>query len=151
WVEWFDELVVGPGTKSTDLLLDLALGREHDDWHVRGAGLLLAHLLGDLIPVELGLHDVQQDEIGDLLTPQSEPFGAVPRDDDVIALLLQRVLEQSLDVRIVIDDEDLGCHLTSRASPRGAPGSTLATPASRVYVAFPVAQIVVASGAERHP
>jgi hypothetical protein len=53
--------------------------------------------------------------------PQSrKPSAPSGRDDDVIALLLQRVLQETLDVRVVVDDEDLGCHLTSRAHVRGA-------------------------------
>jgi hypothetical protein len=96
------------------------------------AGLLLADLLGDLVAVELGEHDVQQDEVGRLLRPQAEPLGPIPGDDDVIAFLLERVLQESLDVGIVIDDEDLGCHQTSRRMDAGAPRSRTATPARRL-------------------
>ena len=38
--------------------------------------------------------------------PQAEALGAIGRDDDLVALLLEGVLEQSLDVRVVVDDED---------------------------------------------
>ena len=50
---------------------------------------------------------------------------AVRRDDDLVALLLERVAQQALDVRVVVDDEDLGGHpdLTpSAGTARRAPG-----------------------------
>ena len=78
-----------------------------------GAALLRPDLRRDLVAVELGQHDVEQDQVGRLGAPQPEPFGAVARDDDVVALLLERVLQEALDVRVVVDDEDLGRHQSS--------------------------------------
>ena len=117
-VERLDEVVVGAGPQPADLLLDLALGGEHDDRDVGGAALLAADLGRDLVAVELGQHDVEQDEVGRLGAPQAEPFRAVAGDDDVVALLLERVLQESLDVRVVVDDEDLGRHQSSTGGSR---------------------------------
>ena len=117
-MERLDQVVVGAGAQAADLLLDLALGRQHDDRDVAGRAFLGPDLRRDLVPVELGQHDVEQDQVGRLGAPQPEALGAVRRDDDLVAFLLQRVLEQALDIRVVIDDEDLGRH----QSPSGLPG-----------------------------
>ena len=39
-----------------------------------------------------------------------EALGAVAGDEDLVAFLLQGVGQDPLDVRVVIDDEDLGRH-----------------------------------------
>ncbi len=112
-MERLDEVVVRTGAQAADLLLDLALGGEHDDRHVRGAALLAADLGRHLVAVELGQHDVEQDQVRRFGAPQAESLSPITGDDDVVALLLQRVLQQSLDIRVVIDDEDLGRHQSS--------------------------------------
>ena len=112
-VERLDEVVVGSGAQAADLLLDLPLGGEHDDRDVAGAALLGPDLGRDLVAVELGQHDVEKDQVGRLGTPQAESLRAIGRDDDVVALLLERVLQESLYVRVVIDDEDLCRHQSS--------------------------------------
>jgi hypothetical protein len=71
-------------------------------------------------------------EVGATRCPTAGTLGPIRRDDDVVALLLERVLQESLDVRVVIDDEDLGCHQTSRRMDAGAPRSRTATPARRL-------------------
>ena len=109
-VERLDEIVVGAGAQATDLLLHLTLGGEHDDGHVPRRAFLGPDLGRHLVAVELGQHHVEEDQRRVLLAPEPEPFGPVRRDHDVVALLLEGVLEQSLDVRVVVDDEDLGCH-----------------------------------------
>src|SRR5262249_43264472 len=109
-VERLDQVVVGAGPEPADLLLDLALGRQHDDRDVARGAFLGPDLRRDLIPVELREHDVQEDQVGRLGAPQPESLGTVSSDDDLVPLLLQRVLEQALDVWIVVDDEDLRGH-----------------------------------------
>ena len=116
-MERLDQVVVGAGPQATDLLLDLALRGEHDDRDVAGRPFLGPDLRRDLVAVELGQHDVEQDQVGRLGAPQAEALGTVRRDDDLVAFLLQRVLEQALNVRVVVDDENLGRH-QSPSSPR---------------------------------
>src|SRR4029078_10009870 len=67
----------------------------------------------DLVAVELGQHDVEQNQVGRLGPPQAESLRAIGRDNDAVTLLLERVLQESLYVRVVIDDEDLGRHQSS--------------------------------------
>jgi hypothetical protein len=143
-MERFDQVVVGTGTQATDLLLDLALGGEHDDRDVAGAPLLCPDLRRHLVAVELGEHDVEEDEIGRLGAPQAESFRAVRRDDDVVALLLEGVLQEPLHIRVVVDDEDLGRHQSSTGLARSgtstgsakvsgdrSPGAPIIGPVSR--------------------
>jgi hypothetical protein len=99
---------------------------------MRPARFLLADPRRDLVAVELGQHDVEQDQVGRLGTPQPESISTIPGDDDVIPLLLERVLQESLDVWIVIDDEDLCRHRSSTRGMHRVPGSPTATPAPRL-------------------
>ena len=109
-MERLDEVVIGTGAKTTDLLLDLPLGRQHDDRDVAAVAFLLADLRGDLVAVQLRQHHVEQNEGRILGAPEAEPLRPVGGGDDLVALLLQGVLEQALHVRVVIDHEDLGRH-----------------------------------------
>src|SRR4051812_3965919 len=112
-VERLDEVVVGAGTQAADLLLHLLLGGQHDDRHVARVAFLGPDLRGDLVAVELRQHDVEKDQIRRLRAPEPESLGTIRRHDHVVTLLLERVLQESLDVRVVVDDEDLGCHQSS--------------------------------------
>jgi len=98
-------------------LLDLPFGGQHDDRDVADRAFFGPDLRGDLVPVELGQHHVEEDQVGLLGAPEAEPLGAVARDDDLVAFLLQRVLEQALNVRVVVDDEDLGRHQSPSCPP----------------------------------
>jgi hypothetical protein len=109
-MERLDQIVVGAGAQAPDLLLDLPLGGEHDDRDVRVGRLLGPDFRGHLVAVEVRQHHVQEDQVGRLGAPQPEPLGAIGCGDDVVALLLERVLQETLDIRVIIDDEDLGRH-----------------------------------------
>jgi len=121
-VERLDQVVVRPGPQAADLLLHLALGREHDDRDVTRGSLLRPDLRGHLVAIELREHHVEQDEGRRILRPELEALGTVAGDDDFVALLLEREAQEALDVRVVVDDEDLGGHPTSLVPrvPRGA-------------------------------
>ena len=71
-MERLDQVVVGTGPEAPDPLLDLTLGGEHDDRDV-GGGLLLADLRRDLVAVELGQHDVEEDERGSSVLHSLKP------------------------------------------------------------------------------
>ena len=139
-VERLDEVVVGAGPQAAHLLLDLALGRQHDDRDVAGGPLLRPDLRGDLVAVELREHDVQEDQVGCLGAPQAESFRAIRGDEDVVALLLERVLQESLDVRVIVDDEDLA-HQSSIGSA-GSSGSGSPGPSASGSVSEPGAPII---------
>ena len=109
-VEGLDEVVVGAGPQAADLLFHLALGGQHDDRDVGAGAFLGPDLRRHLVAVELRQHDVEEHEGGVIGAPHPEALRPVAGDDDVVALLAKRVREKPLDVRVVVDDEDLGRH-----------------------------------------
>ena len=68
--------------------------------------------------VELGHHDVQQDQVGPGLPGLAQGVGAVADQDDLVAFLDQVVADQLGHVALVLDHEDP----PSRAGP-APPGS----------------------------
>jgi hypothetical protein len=110
-------------------LLDLPFGGQHDDRDVAARALLLPDLGRDLVAVELRQHHVEQDQRRILGAPEAEAFGAVGGRDDLEALLLQGVLKQALDVRIVVDDQDLGRHRSVSLLSPGTRGNVAIRPA----------------------
>jgi hypothetical protein len=109
-MERLEQEIVRAGTERADLLLDVALGGEHDDRHVAGVHLLRPDARGHLVAVELGQGHVEEDERRALGLPEPDALGSVGGRDCLGALLLERVRQQALDVRVVVDDEDLGRH-----------------------------------------
>ena len=47
---------------------------------------------------------------GTLGAPQAEALGAIRRHEDLVAFLLEGVRQQPLDIRVIVDDEDLRGH-----------------------------------------
>src|SRR5206468_2725565 len=81
------------------------LGRElHDHGDVLRLDVLL-EAATDFPAVELGHHDVEQDQIGVDLARLLERVGAGGRDDDVVALFREVVADQVGDVPFVLDHE----------------------------------------------
>src|SRR5262249_46402924 len=80
-----------------------------------------ADLAGNLVAVELGQHDVEDHQVGMFQGPLAERLRAVPGRDHLVAFLVNRVGQEALDVRVVIDDEDLGGH---GSFPRELPAPT---------------------------
>jgi hypothetical protein len=59
-----------------------------------------------LPPVELGDHDVEQDQLGADIAGAVDGVGAVAGDDDVVPFLHEVIAEKLRDVLLVFDDED---------------------------------------------
>ena len=90
-VERLHEVVVRARPQALDPLLDVALGRQHDDRDVGGPRLVLADPLGYGIAIELRQHDVEEHERGALGLPEPDRFDAVGGDARLEALLSERV------------------------------------------------------------
>ena len=104
--ERLGEVVVGAGVEAAHLV---ALGVERGDHDDRGLLVGLAQLLGDLVAVHAGEHEVEQDR-GRGGTPRrrvcaSSAVGDRPHGE---ARALQGVLDGLPDDRVVFDDEDRG-------------------------------------------
>ena len=59
----------------------------------------------DFDPVELGQHQVEDDEVEARLGEALQRFAAVERRGDVVAVLAQRVAEQGLHRLLVVDEQ----------------------------------------------
>ena len=109
-MEGLGDVVVGAEVEALRLVGRGALGGQQDDRH----GPALAQLAHDLDAVEIGHHDVEQDDVGpDLLGLQQRLFAAA-RGDDAEALLAEGDRDELRDPRFVVGDEDerLGTHAT---------------------------------------
>ena len=118
-LEGLDDVVIRAHLQAGDLVLDLALGGEHDDGHFHG----LAQLAADLPAVHDGQHDIEQHEVGLDLPGHLDGLAAVGRVRDLEPVLLQVQAQQLCDVAIVLHDEHFLAHVMLPPSPaRAAPG-----------------------------
>ena len=101
----FGQVLVAAGLETRDDILRIRHRGHHDDrskWEFGVRAQAPAHLEA----VELGHHDVEKNEIRNLLPGGRQAFLSVTRGDDLVAFGNQPGL-QDLDVgRIVVDDED---------------------------------------------
>ena len=105
--ERLGQVVVRPELQPDDLVDLVVAGGQDEDGHL-GAGRPEAP--EDLEAVHPGQADVEDDEVGRLARRDLEAFLAGARDGDLVALLLEGVLDPASDGVLVFDDEDGGCH-----------------------------------------
>ena len=67
--------------------------------------------------IDAGKSDIEHDEVRGLTRGDLEPLLAGARDADVVALLLERVLDAARDGVFVLDDQDGRTH-AGDATPR---------------------------------
>ena len=101
-VERLRQVVVGADLEADDLVDVLVAGGEHQDRHVRG----LAHAAADLDPVDVGQHQVEDDQRG-LLGRDLRQRGAAGGDGaHVVAGVLEVEGDERGDRRLVLDDQN---------------------------------------------
>jgi hypothetical protein len=103
-VERLDDVVVRAGGEPDDLVGRQALGRQHDDRH-GGRVRVGTQLPAQLDAVDARHHHVEQDQVGHLPGDLLLGVGAVAGDPDLVALEPQVDLDESGDVRVVVDHE----------------------------------------------
>jgi hypothetical protein len=103
--ERLGEVVVGAEFEA-DHLVDLVVARGQDE--DRHLGARRAEPAEDLEAVHARQADVEHDEVGRLVDREVEALLAGPRDRDLVALLLQGVLDAARDRVLVLDDQDGG-------------------------------------------
>ena len=114
--EGLGHVVVGPEVQPQHDVALLALGREHDDGHVQP---VLADQAADLVAVDLGQHDVQQDQIRPGVAGERQAPLPVGGGQDPIALELEVVLQAAEHGGVVFDDQDrLSRHSPLPPGPR---------------------------------
>jgi hypothetical protein len=92
--------------------LSLRSDHDHGDGTRHRIGL---HTAADLDAVDAGQHQVEDQQIGGLGADQAQPLLSVPAREHFVAFPLEVVLEDFADVRLVLDDDDLGFrHVCSR-------------------------------------
>src|SRR3954471_17864060 len=101
------QVVVGTELEA-DHLVDLVITRGQDEDRHLGAGRPQA--AEDLEAVHPRQADVEDDEIGRLACRDVEALLPGTGDGDLVALLLEGVLDATRDGMLVFDDEDGGCH-----------------------------------------
>ena len=99
--EGLGDVVVGADLEPGDLVGLAAFRGQHDDRHLAAR----AQLAADLDPVELGQHQVEDDEVEARLVEALERFAAVVGAGHVVAVLAQRIAEQRLDRLLVVHKE----------------------------------------------
>jgi hypothetical protein len=102
--EGLGDVVVGADLQPADLVGLASLRGQHDDRHL-AAG---AELAADFDAVQLGQHQVEDDQVEAPLLEAPQRLPAVQRRGDVVAVLPQRVAEQRLNRLLVVDEEDAG-------------------------------------------
>ncbi len=119
--EGLDEVVICPQFEADDAILDLALGGEHDDGHVRGLANRAAHTLAR----ELGKHEVQHDEVKAVLLELLQRALPITHPTHDVAFALEIRRHCVANRLFVLNQENLllfGCHespLLSCCGPYG--------------------------------
>ena len=102
-----DDIVIRAHLEAGDLVLGLALGREHDDRDLA----VFADGLADLPAIHDGQHDIEHDEIGVLGLRQMQARSPVVRDEHLEAVLLQIQPQELGNIDIVLNDDDFLTHM----------------------------------------
>ena len=102
--EGLGHVIVGAEIQAADDVGLLALGGQHDDGH--GLGPRLApQTLADGQPVEVGQHEVQEDQVGRLRGGGGQRLFARAHARHLVAFLQQVVADQFADVLLILDHQ----------------------------------------------
>ena len=112
-VDRLRDVVVGTGLESLDLVLRRIEGRLHDDRDEREV-VVAFDAARDFDPVDLGHHDVEQDQIRVFLLDLLQRFFTVARRDRRVAPRFEPRLEQFDVVLVVVDDQNAAGMLLTR-------------------------------------
>lgn len=102
--EGFGDVVVGAGIERGDLFGFAGAHGEHDHRHVGP----LADLAQHFMPIAIGQADVQHHQFGALPGQQGQAFFAGAGLQHTIALRTQADVEETADLRLVVDDQHAG-------------------------------------------
>jgi hypothetical protein len=100
--EGLGQVVVGAHPQAHDHVRLLVAGGEHEDEH----GTCGLHLAADLVAVQSGQHEVQDDEVGGHRPAQRDSGRAVPGDLDPVPVGAQAGGDGIRDGRLVLDEDD---------------------------------------------
>jgi hypothetical protein len=103
------DVVVGPALDGRDRGLDIAVPGDHDDRQVRVLALDDVEKLQAVEPASLQ-PDVQEHQRGPAQGDGGQRFLAVPRRARAVTLVLEEARDQLADVRLVVNDQNVGRH-----------------------------------------
>ena len=105
------DVVVGAALDGGDRGLDVAVARDDDD---RQIGVRLLDDVEHLQAVEAAAlqPDIQDDELRAALLHRFQRFVRIAGETRAVTVVLQEAGDHLPDVRLVVDDQDVGCHLS---------------------------------------
>ena len=113
-IERLRQVVLGTELDAADDAFNLAERRNHDHGNVAQLGARRLHALQYLVPVHVGHHDVEENEVKPLRLEEIECFTPVGRCRQIgVALARQASCKRVAIVVVVIDDEQgrtIGAH-----------------------------------------
>src|SRR5688572_208201 len=115
-------VVVGAHLEAQHLVAFLGAARDHD--HGDGAGVRLRlDAAADLPAVELRDHDVEEDQVGEVLPGHLQGLGAAGDDAHLVTFAAQVIPDELGHVRLVLDDERAARGARASCDPRGFRGT----------------------------
>jgi len=112
WAEGLGDVVVGAELKAPNTVILLALGGEHDDGHTRD----LADKTQRVEPVQIGHHDIQENQVGQVVLELLQGARARIRVQNLEPVVLEVQTDEVDNAGLVIDDQNpsalQGGHLT---------------------------------------
>ena len=103
--ERLNQVVVGTKLKADDAILDLALGRQHNDGDIRGVANGAANALAG----NLGEHKVEHNQVELVLLELLDRRLAVADANNPVALALEIGSDSVTDCLLVLDQQNLFC------------------------------------------
>jgi hypothetical protein len=103
------QVVVRARLEAGDLVVELGLGREHQDGRRLG-DRVLAQPARDLVPIHIGHHHIEQNDVRLFLKGLCQALFPVRGRANLIALSLQHQSHQTQGVNVVVNDQDFFRH-----------------------------------------
>ncbi len=101
------EKVLRAGAESAHPRVAVAMGRDHDDRNV-SRGEISFDLTRHVVAVHPGHHEIEQDQVGRLVSHHRDRLLAAGRDNHLQALGREHRFQQRPVLPLVVDDEDAG-------------------------------------------
>src|SRR5437867_7329457 len=111
--EGLGDEVVGTELEYSHFVVLVSFGGKHHDGNVF-RGRPRANLLQDLVAVEPGKVEVEDDHVGRLTVDLIQSLDPIPGLDDGISLTLQQVLHHAAQRLFVLDQQDAGADAAGR-------------------------------------
>ena len=99
----FGQVIVRADFEARHFIVQLGLGGEHEDGCIGRDGIL-AQLTGHFVPVHIGHHHVQEDQVWLLFHSLVQSLPAIGSRGDLITLALEHQTDQAQGVYIIVHD-----------------------------------------------